>query len=137
MVGVGVRLAMQLAMKASHAPLRCGRVACCACLKQKSSISLGAAEAGFMLVNARKVTATNTHFGFKVLAPPLNLTTISDLYKTRRAGGACWKGQSTVRSCFSLEAAVSPPVAADCGKTSLTVWSRFCNCVTNSYVSFR
>ena len=29
-----------------------------------------------MLVNARKVTATNTHFGFKVLAPPLNLTTI-------------------------------------------------------------
>ena len=92
MVGVGVRLAMQLAMKASHAPLRCGRVACCACLKQKSSISLGAAEAGFMLVNARKVTATNTHFGFKVLAPPLNLTTISDfvqashLYKTRRAG---------------------------------------------------
>ena len=86
LVGVGVRLAMQLAMKASHAPLRSGRVACCACLKQKSSISLGAAEAGFMLVNARKVTATNTHFGFKVSAPPLNLTTISDLYKTRRAG---------------------------------------------------
>ena len=95
LVGVGVRLAMQLAMKASHAPLRCGRVACCACLKHKSSISLGAAEAGFMLVNARKVTATNTHFGFKVLAPPLNLTTISDVYKpltcTKRGGGACWK----------------------------------------------
>ena len=95
MVGVGVRLAMQLAMNASRAPLRCGRVACCACLKQKSSISLGAAEAGFTLVNARKLTATNTHFGFKVLAPPLNLTTISDLYKPsicttreRLSGGA-------------------------------------------------
>ena len=90
MVGVGVRLAMQLVMNASHAPLRCARVACCACLKQKSSISLGAAEAGFTLVNARTLTATNTHFGFKVLAPPLNLTTISDLYKpptcTKRSG---------------------------------------------------
>ena len=84
LVGVGVRLAIQLAMKASHAPLRCGRVACCACLKQKSSISLGAAEAGFMLVNARKVTATNTHFGFKVLAPTLNLTTIIWLKREAR-----------------------------------------------------
>jgi hypothetical protein len=84
LVGVGVRLAMQLAMNASHAPLRCGRVACCACLKQKSSISLGAAEAGFMLVNARKVTATNTHFGFKVLAPTLNLTTIIWLKREAR-----------------------------------------------------
>ena len=60
-------------------PVRKG--GCCACLKQKSSISRGAAEAGFTPVNATKVTATNTHFGFKVLAPPLSLTTISNLYK--------------------------------------------------------
>jgi hypothetical protein len=37
-----------------------------------------------MLVNARKVTATNTHFGFKVLAPTLNLTTIIWLKREAR-----------------------------------------------------
>jgi hypothetical protein len=39
--------------------------------------------------------------------------------------------------CFSLGAVAGPPVAAESGKTSLTVWSRFCNCVANSYASLR
>jgi hypothetical protein len=57
---------MQLAMNASHAPRRNGNVACCAFSKQKASISHGAAKAGVTLINARKVTATSTHFGFNV-----------------------------------------------------------------------
>jgi hypothetical protein len=55
---------MQLVMNASHAPRRNGNVACSAFSKQKASVSNGAAEAG--LTNARKVTATSTHFGFNV-----------------------------------------------------------------------
>jgi hypothetical protein len=62
---------MQLAMNASHAPRRNGNVVCCAFSKQKASISRGAAEIGVTLINARKVTATSTHFGFNVLAPYL------------------------------------------------------------------
>jgi hypothetical protein len=42
-------------------------------LKQKSSTCLGAAEAGITLVNARKMSATDTHFGFDVLALSLGL----------------------------------------------------------------
>jgi len=57
---------MQLAMNASHAPRRNGKVACCAFSKQKASISHGAAEAGGTFINAKKVTATSTHFGFNV-----------------------------------------------------------------------
>jgi hypothetical protein len=62
---------MQLAMNASHAPRRSGSVACCACSKQKYSISLGAAKAGVTLINGKKMTPTSTHFGFNVLDPPL------------------------------------------------------------------
>ena len=57
---------MQLAINASHAPRRNGNVACRAFSKQKASISRGAAEARVTLINARKVTATRTHFGFNV-----------------------------------------------------------------------
>jgi hypothetical protein len=65
LVGVGVRLAMQLAMKASYAPRRQNVMCCCACSKQKSSIALGAVKAGVTLIVARNVTtATSTHFGF-------------------------------------------------------------------------
>jgi hypothetical protein len=46
-------------------------VARCACSKQNSSISLGAAKAGVTLISAKKVTATSAHFGFNVLAPAL------------------------------------------------------------------
>jgi hypothetical protein len=62
---------MQLAMNASHAPRRCGSVACCACSKQKYSISLGAAEVGVTLINGKRVIPTSTHFGFNVLVPSL------------------------------------------------------------------
>ena len=60
---------MQLAMNASHAPRRYGSVARCACSKQNSSISLGAAKPGVTLISAKKVIATSTHLGFNVLAP--------------------------------------------------------------------
>jgi hypothetical protein len=66
LVGVGVRSALQLAMNASHAPRRSGNIACRDFSKQKASISRDAAEAGVAFINARKVTATNTHFGFNV-----------------------------------------------------------------------
>jgi hypothetical protein len=56
---------MQLAMKASHAPRRNGKVARCPLSKQKASISQGAADAEVTLINARKVTTTSIDFGFK------------------------------------------------------------------------
>ena len=46
-----------------------GSVARCACSKQNSSISLGAAKAEVTLISAKKVIATSTHLGFNVLAP--------------------------------------------------------------------
>ena len=62
---------MQLAMNASPAPRdRSGSVAFCNCSKQKSSISLDAAEAEVMLINDKKMDPTSTHFVFKPLFPP-------------------------------------------------------------------
>ena len=59
---------MQLAMNASPAPRdRSGSVAFCNCSKQKSSISLDAAEAEVMLINDKKMDPTSTHFVFKPL----------------------------------------------------------------------
>jgi hypothetical protein len=56
---------MQFAMNASPAPRgRSGSVAFCNCSKQKSSISLDAAEAEVTLINGRRVTPTSTHFDF-------------------------------------------------------------------------
>jgi hypothetical protein len=83
LVGVGVLLAMQLAMNASPAPRRCASVACCNCSKQKSSISLGAAEAGVMLIKARQVT-TVTHSGFTFAPPSAILST--DVPKRKKPG---------------------------------------------------
>jgi len=59
-----VALAMQLAINASQAPRRTSNLACCDCLKQKSSISLGAVKAAVALIKDRQVVATNAHFGF-------------------------------------------------------------------------
>jgi hypothetical protein len=47
-------------------PTRLAGTACWDCSKQKSSISLGAAEAGVTLTNVSKVTATCTHFVFNI-----------------------------------------------------------------------
>ena len=55
-------------MNASHAPRRYGSVARCACSKQNSSISLGAAKAEVTLISAKKVIATGVRF--KVMRPP-------------------------------------------------------------------
>ena len=61
LVGVGVRLAMQLAMNASPAPRgRSGSVAFCNWFKQKSSISLDAVEAEVTLSNDKKMAPTTT-----------------------------------------------------------------------------
>jgi hypothetical protein len=65
------------------APRRCGSVACCNCPKQKSSISLGAAEAGVMLIKARQVT-TVTHSGFTFAPPSAILST--DVPKRKKPG---------------------------------------------------
>ena len=57
---------MQFAMNASPAPRgRSGSVAFCNCSKQKSSISLDAAEAEVTLINDKKMDPTSTHFVFK------------------------------------------------------------------------
>jgi hypothetical protein len=57
---------MQFAMNASSAPRgRSGSVAFCNCSKQKSSISLDAAEAEVTLINDKKMDPTSTHFVFK------------------------------------------------------------------------
>jgi len=57
---------MQFTMNASPAPRgRSGSVAFCNCSKQKSSISLDAAEAEVTLINDRKIDPTSTHFVFK------------------------------------------------------------------------
>jgi hypothetical protein len=64
---------MQLAMNASHAPRRNGNVACCAFSKHKDSISLGAAEAGVILITVKKVSAISTHFDFNVFGSFLTL----------------------------------------------------------------
>ena len=62
-------LAMQLAINASQAPRRTSSLACCDCLKQKSSISLGAVKAAVALIKDRQVVATNAHFGFVTIGP--------------------------------------------------------------------
>jgi len=57
---------MQFAMNASPAPRgRSGSVAFCNCSKQKSSISLDAAEAEVTLISDKKMDPTSTHFVFK------------------------------------------------------------------------
>ena len=59
---------MQFAMNASPAPRgRSGSVAFCNCSKQKSSISLDAAEAEVTLINDKKMDPTSTHSVFKTL----------------------------------------------------------------------
>jgi hypothetical protein len=56
---------MQFAMNASPAPRgRSGSVAFCNCSKQKSSISLDAAEAEVTLINDKKTDPTSTQFVF-------------------------------------------------------------------------
>ena len=72
---------MQLAMNASHAPRRNGKVACCAFSKHKASISRGATKAGVAYIDARKVTATNAHFGFNDWLLTLQLTDLSAVPK--------------------------------------------------------
>jgi hypothetical protein len=63
---------MQFAMNASSAPRgRSGSVAFCNCSKQKSSISLDAAEAEVTLINDKKMDPTITHFIFKRFVPSL------------------------------------------------------------------
>jgi len=57
---------MQFAMNASSAPRGgSGSVAFCNCSKQKSSISLDAAEAAVTLISDKKTDPTSTHFVFK------------------------------------------------------------------------
>jgi hypothetical protein len=73
---------MQLAMNASHAPRRYGSVACWDCSKQKSSISLGAAEAGVTLTNVSKVTATCTHFVFNIFGSSAVASSMSPMRHT-------------------------------------------------------
>src|SRR6187551_1763187 len=70
-VGVGVRLAMQLARNASPQARRRGSVDCCNCSKQNSSTCLGAAKAGVPLIAVRQAvtTATSTYSGF-TRSPP-------------------------------------------------------------------
>ena len=59
---------MQFAMNASPAPRgRSGSVAFCNCSRQKSSISLDAAEAEVTLINDKKMDPTSTHSVFKTL----------------------------------------------------------------------
>src|SRR6476620_10387066 len=73
---------MQFAMNASPAPRgRSGSVAFCNCSKQKSSISLDAAEAEVTLINDKKTDPTSTHFVFNTrfvssaLSSDFNFTT--------------------------------------------------------------
>jgi hypothetical protein len=64
---------MQFAMNASPAPRgRSGSVAFCNCSKQKSSISLDAAEAEVTLINDKKMDPTSTHFVFKFISSALS-----------------------------------------------------------------
>jgi hypothetical protein len=60
---------MQFAMKASSAPRgRSGSVAFCNCSKQKSSISLDAAEAEVTLINDKKIDPISAHFVLKLVS---------------------------------------------------------------------
>ena len=77
-------LAMQMAINASQAPRRTSNLACCDCLKQKSSISLGAVKAAVALIKDRQVVATNAHFGFvTILVPPIQISNGSHTLPSR------------------------------------------------------